>query len=164
MIGNDVIDLALAKKESNWQRKGFLNKLFSVSEQSLLWSAEDPEKMVWILWSCKEAVYKIYNRETNVRAFIPLKINCLDYTFDGNYWYGKVHCNQKEYYTKTIVDAEFIETIAVTKWEDFESVKHHSPSKKFHKIDGIPYQYDVSGSLVPVSLSHHGAITRLVSL
>jgi hypothetical protein len=33
MIGNDVVDLALAQKESNWKRKGFLNKLFTSVEQ-----------------------------------------------------------------------------------------------------------------------------------
>ena len=33
MIGNDIIDLALAKKENNWQRKGFLDKLFTPKEQ-----------------------------------------------------------------------------------------------------------------------------------
>ncbi len=28
MIGNDIVDLALAKKENNCQRKGFLDKIF----------------------------------------------------------------------------------------------------------------------------------------
>ena len=29
MIGNDVIDLQQSRQESNWQRKGFLEKLFT---------------------------------------------------------------------------------------------------------------------------------------
>ena len=33
MIGNDIIDLKLAKKQSNYRRAGFLDKQFSSSEQ-----------------------------------------------------------------------------------------------------------------------------------
>ena len=33
MIGNDIVDLALAQKESNWKRKGFLDKIFTLQEQ-----------------------------------------------------------------------------------------------------------------------------------
>ena len=32
MIGNDVVDLQLAKTQSNWQRKGFLEKQFTEFE------------------------------------------------------------------------------------------------------------------------------------
>ena len=32
-IGNDIVDLNLAKTESNWQRKGFLEKQFTQKEQ-----------------------------------------------------------------------------------------------------------------------------------
>ncbi len=60
MIGNDVVDLALAKVESNWQRKGYLDKLFTTKEQNLIFCSENPTIMVWILWSRKEAVYKIH--------------------------------------------------------------------------------------------------------
>ncbi len=49
MIGNDVIDLELAKKESNWKRKGFLTKLFTSFEQELIAKATNQEEMVWML-------------------------------------------------------------------------------------------------------------------
>ena len=32
-IGNDIVDLSLAKIQSNWQRKGFLEKQFTQKEQ-----------------------------------------------------------------------------------------------------------------------------------
>ncbi|WP_332368793.1 hypothetical protein [Spirosoma telluris] len=35
MIGNDIVDLTQAKQESNWQRKGFLHKLFTLMSNSL---------------------------------------------------------------------------------------------------------------------------------
>ena len=41
MIGNDIVDLALAQKESNWKRKGFLNKIFTEKEQLLILNAKN---------------------------------------------------------------------------------------------------------------------------
>ena len=76
MIGNDIVDLALAKKESNWKRNRFLDKIFTTKEQVLIVDAENPEIMVWNLWSRKEAAYKIYNRETGIRGYFPLQLEC----------------------------------------------------------------------------------------
>ena len=36
MIGNDIVDIAEAKKDSNWQRSRFLDKLFTSKEQQLV--------------------------------------------------------------------------------------------------------------------------------
>jgi hypothetical protein len=55
VIGNDIVDLALARKESNWKRMDF-RKNFHCQEQLLISNAENPEIMVWNLWG-KEAAY-----------------------------------------------------------------------------------------------------------
>ena len=34
MIGNDIVDLDLARTQSNWQRKGFLDKIFTKKEKN----------------------------------------------------------------------------------------------------------------------------------
>jgi hypothetical protein len=39
-------------------------------------SAENPNTMVWNLWSRKEAAYKIYNRATGIRGYFPLNLEC----------------------------------------------------------------------------------------
>ena len=75
MIGNDVVDLALAKKKHNWKRSGFLNKVFTEREQNLITTAEDPTKMVWSLWSQKESIYKIIARREQKRSFAPKSLN-----------------------------------------------------------------------------------------
>ncbi len=50
MIGNDIIDLNLIRAQSNWQREGFLQKLFSEEEQTLIQNSQDPELNVWLLY------------------------------------------------------------------------------------------------------------------
>ena len=60
MIGNDIIDLAYTQENTNWQRRGFLDKVFSESEQEIIHQSPHPFTTVWRLWSMKEAAYKWY--------------------------------------------------------------------------------------------------------
>lgn len=74
MIGNDIVDLDLAKKESNWQRRGFLDKLFTSEEQELITASNDSFQTVWLLWSMKESAYKAYLQSQGNRFFSPKSI------------------------------------------------------------------------------------------
>jgi hypothetical protein len=73
VIGNDIVDLALARKESNWKRPGYLNKIFTTKEQLLISSAE-----IRIPWYGIYGVGKrrIYNRATGIRGYFPLNLEC----------------------------------------------------------------------------------------
>jgi hypothetical protein len=42
----------------------------------LISNAENPDNMVWNLWSRKEAAYKIYNRVTGIRGYFP-EVRCI---------------------------------------------------------------------------------------
>ena len=77
MIGNDIIDLSLAKTQSNWQRKGFLEKQFSANEQQLILAATNSFILVWRFWSMKEAAYKIFTQQNEIRFFAPKNFDCL---------------------------------------------------------------------------------------
>lgn len=164
MIGNDVIDLALAKKESNWQRKGFLDKIFTPKEKLLISNSDNPEITVWNLWSRKEAAYKIYNRQTQVRAFMPKQLECFDIETANGIIYGKVACNNNIYFTKTTITLEYIETEAVINTADFDRIKIVDSSDKIIKIDGIPNYFDPEQRIwKPISKSHHGRFERIIS-
>lgn len=161
MIGNDIIDLALAKKESNWKRKGYLNKIFTPKEQVLILNAPDPDSMLWNLWSRKEAAYKIYNRETGIRGYFPVQLKC-DYE---NQYLGKVSCNGKVYFTKTTITADQIHTIATTKLEYFNQIFFLKNRESVLKNNGIPYLLNpLNNKHIPVSISHHGKYEAFIKL
>lgn len=161
MIGNDIIDLVLARKESHWKRKKFLHKLFTQEEQLLIANARNPEIMVWNLWSRKEAAYKIYNRETGIRAYIPLQLVC----FYENENAGTVCCNDRVYHTKTTVTTDFIYTIAVFKSDFFNQIKKISLDANINKKNGIPFLTDPHTKLSKaVSITHHGRFWEGISL
>lgn len=161
MIGNDIVDLVLARKESNWQRKGFLNKIFSYKEQLLIESASSPEIMVWNLWTRKEAAYKIYNRQTGKRGFFPLRLEC-NYVNDCS---GSVSCDGFEYYTQTQIFNDFIYTIAVTKKQYFNKILKLNFQSKITKVHGLPFIFDeVDLILKPASITHHGCFWEGITL
>lgn len=165
MIGNDIIDLALARKESNWKRDRFLDKLFTAKEQGQILNSKNPETTVWNLWSRKEAAYKIYNRQTLIRAFIPLQLECFDIETKDGIIYGKVVCYDNIYYTKTSITSEYIETNALLNPVDFDKIKTVCASEKIIKTNGIPNYYDSRDAVLrPLSKSHHGRFERIVSL
>jgi phosphopantetheinyl transferase (holo-ACP synthase) len=164
VIGNDIIDLALAQKESNWKRRGFLDKLFTTKEQIMISKSSAPVIMVWNLWSRKEAAYKIYNRQTQLRAFIPSQLECFDIEVKNGFLYGKVICYETIYYTKTTVTSEYIETNAVLNANDFDKIEILNGSEKISKINGVPNYFDsVNKILKPISKSHHGRFERTIS-
>ena len=161
MIGNDIVDLALARTESNWKRPGYLDKIFTPKEQVLISSAENPDIMVWNLWSRKEAAYKIYNRVTGIRGFFPLKLECIY----ENTRKGSVRCNGYTFYTKTEIVKDKIHTVAVTDKMDFKTVLELGPEIKIIKKKGIPFMIeDTTDVIKPVSLSHHGRYSASVGL
>ncbi|WP_395048576.1 4'-phosphopantetheinyl transferase superfamily protein [Flavobacterium sp.] len=165
MIGNDIVDLALAQKESNWKRKGFLDKIFTKNEQLQISNAENSEVMVWNLWSMKEAAYKIYNRQTQIRGYYPLQLECFYLEIINGIAFGKVVIKESVYYTKTEVTSQFINTIAVENSKDFDKIKTLENRNNIKKNNGIPsyFENETFGSK-PVSISHHGRFEQIISV
>ena len=174
-IGNDIVDLNLAKIESNWQRKGFLEKQFTQKEQDEILSSENPFLKVWLFWSMKEAAYKCYTQKFKERFFAPRKFECTAITKDN----GMVVFEENTFYTVSIFNAFYVHTIARGRKEEmavFSSIclpsAIHSdlkiklavaigvPSEEIEKrktVIGAPLFYHREELVTPsCSISHHG--------
>ena len=183
MIGNDIVDLNLAAVQSNWQRKGFLNKVFTKYELELIFSSSNTFEMVWLLWSMKESAYKIHMQQTSECFFNPKKLQCKLKSETK----GLVEINDEEYLTRSQIDTNFIYTIASLKNDEkalstiFElgdssyaiqhkesyrklivgvSKKYNLPIRKVtikkNKI-GVPKLFlNTKELLISFSISHHG--------
>lgn len=163
MIGNDIIDLAQSRIESRWQRKGFIEKLFTAQEQQYIKDYDKPETMVWLLWSMKESAYKIYNRQTKIREYSPIKLRCSLEILNDNQAFGKVYCNENVYYTKTIFSLDSIHTIAVDNLDNISLVIEVENKKIIKDENGIPY-LKTDNELQDISISHHGRFEKWVTI
>ena len=161
MIGNDVIDLEAAAIESNPFRPGYLDKIFNDSEQLLIHGSENPEKTIWILWSMKEAAYKIFNRSTGIRNFDPSGFSCEITAMSSSFAKGIVFYREKTYLCRSEIREKYIHTIALLD-DSFDKVADVSV-KDVRKVGHLP-QLSVHSAFKTVSVSHHGSYTRAVAI
>ena len=108
MIGNDIVDISLAKKQSDWQRRGFLDKIFTCAEQEQIASAINPFQMVWTMWSMKESTYKVLIQKGYKRFNNPRKLECALDTF----YKGCVSAFDEQFITSTQQHSDYIFTTA----------------------------------------------------
>ena len=159
MIGNDVVDLALASTQSNWKRKGYLEKIFTNLEQEFILKSADPNEMVWSLWSRKEAVYKIIIQKEGKQGYYPKKIECVNSGFEN----GIVRFENQYFYTKTTTSKESIYSLAIGNNADFNKIVEITNFENLLKINGIPF-YELNSKLYAASKSHHGRFEKIVYL
>ena len=174
MLGNDIVDLNRAKAESNWKRKGYLAKIFNTEEQALVFNSIAPEKMVWLLWSMKEAAYKIANRASGQRFNSPLKFSCKN-TKD----LGFVKFEDKIFLTKSVINENFIHTIASAQANTLTTIQTCYLHNKDNYISafnakstnyflakngsGIPNLISkINGKSYDASISHHGKYLAII--
>ena len=128
MIGNDIVDLNMASVESNWQRKGFLNKIFTDEEQRVILNSQNSFELVWLFWSMKESAYKIYMRKYKNRFFAPKKFNC-KLVSEIN---GIVVIEQESYQTRSTIDTNYIFTQATMPNDAKLDSSHFKVENKSH--------------------------------
>ena len=68
MIGNDIVDLAKAKRDTFIFRPRYLDKLCSREEVNLVRSSSNSIQTFWRLWTMKETAYKAYQRQFSFGA------------------------------------------------------------------------------------------------
>jgi phosphopantetheinyl transferase (holo-ACP synthase) len=184
MTGNDIVDLATAAVESNWKRKGFLDKLFTLKEQQYINGCTFPDAMVWRLWSMKESAYKIHIRKCGERLFAPQKFRCslLSQTAGiveyHNNSYQTNSITAKDYVYSTakrtgIENGEFIDScfylpkVVYLNQQQFiykKVIDHYKTvtgdlQKNISVVkdkNGIPFLNCNSKFQIPVSITHHG--------
>jgi len=164
VIGNDIVDLMQSRLESNWQRKGFLEKVFTADEQLLIANDREPEIMVWLLWSMKEAAYKIYNRQTKIREFIPKKLVCTILSKDRFHASGRVACLENTYHTETAITKDSIHTIAVSNIANLVDIIEIENKGIRKDGNGLPYFPTKNNIIQNVSISHHGRFEKVVAI
>lgn len=174
MIGNDLVDLQLAKIQSNWQRKGFLEKQFTDFEQSQIFASSNPFLQVWLFWSMKEAAYKCFVQQYPKRFFAPKMFACKMMSQKK----GMVRIDENIYFSDSIITDKYVHTIVQkNKISNYISDLFLIDQKENQKqslnqkilarfIDansvkkneiGIPFLYQHDKKLpFSVSFSHHG--------
>lgn len=178
MIGNDVIDLRLARAERKSENFRYLEKICCACEIQQIQDSRDPELMLWTFWAMKESAYKAHQRFRSFsRKLNPIAFKCfLDIDT------SKVKIEDCIYQIDLAITSEYIHSstgLSQIVWKVYRNEKKpyttllrsflnglhgeisHIEIKK--GATGIPvYSIDVSLRDKPISISHHGAFTAFV--
>lgn len=187
MIGNDIIDLKEASRQSNIFRRGYLEKLFSAKELESILLTGDTILRTWIYWAMKESAYKAHQRRFNLaRSYRPLDFNCeIDNVntkdLTGNVRTGKfiydatitvqkeyIHCKVAENLSKTefcseiFSDKKDIKNEILIKYSSFKNlpVSKLSIIKDHNSVPHLFYNRQVTSQAF--SISHHGNFSAYV--
>ncbi len=176
MLGNDIVDLQLAARQSNWRRKGYLEKIFTDKEQDLIANANNQDQMVWLLWSMKEAAYKIVSPSVGERFYRPKSFECTpnlsEYPLKGKVIYEGFDLD-----TISEISADFINTTSTS--ERNRNLEYYllynqntyvdefnMQSTKYKLIKNeanLPTVQDLfTEEFCPASVSHHGRYVSIV--
>jgi phosphopantetheinyl transferase (holo-ACP synthase) len=179
LVGNDLVDLKQAAAESNWRRKGYLEKICSPAEQELILNAADPTAMLWLLWTMKEASYKVWNRMSGIRSYSPQQFICTDLVRNGSEATGIVTQHESVFFISSEVSDLLVHSTAAIQKEDLQDVSvcylDNSPdyAAQFNlastsyflqkTISGLPSViHKTSGRALAASVSHHGRYAAIV--
>jgi len=102
VIGNDIIDLKINLKEDKASKLRYLKKICTDTEIEAICASNNPNLLLWRIWSMKESAYKIVAKKTGVRLFMPKRLE----TFIENEYLGKVFSEWGIFYTCSLVDEE----------------------------------------------------------
>lgn len=166
MIGNDIVDLSKAKKDTNIWRPRFLEKVCSKREIDLITTHSDSFYTFWRLWTMKESAYKAFQRDLKFQPiFNPFAFECEL----KNKQLGTVNFEGKQIDVKTFQTTDYIysEVINVDSSRhyfgstlEFLKLIRHCYNLKFmpeilKSKEGIPSINLETGPLA-FSKTHHG--------
>ena len=158
MVGNDIVDFKEAQHSSNWQRRGFLQKVFTAKEQEIIANATNAFTTVWHLWSLKESAYKVFIQAGGNRFFDPTKIECfIDYS-SYNSLSGKVKIGNFNCSTTTSIRQDYIFSTATlncieVKTNIFKLPEENTQQQSMFMYEQILNDFAINNNLIRKALS-----------
>jgi len=108
MIGNDIIDISYTRQSTDWQRPGWLEKVCTDKEISIVLNSKDRFKTVWRMWSMKESVYKLHIQGGAKHRLNPIQFE----TTIIDDFNGLVSIGTKTFQTITEINKKYISSVA----------------------------------------------------
>lgn len=183
MIGNDIVDLRLAKSAHRWREQRFQEKVFCEQEQNLITQVSDPFGCLWRFWTMKESAYKVFKQTSPESTFSPISFTCRLLTdsmgmvnFGSTQYKMQTFSNklfiysfctdhqsniiENQYFTiqehKTKQISRYIYRKILLKIADHDSEVYKQMELKKNE-HGVPIVYYKNKKLpISISISHHG--------
>ena len=124
LIGNDIISLKSPENQNSHNNERYLRKVFSEREIQYMHSEVIPN-LSYMLWTCKEAAYKISLKQGIMNGFSPrlFQVELVQEHACGLKLITR-YLN-KQYYTNTYICPDFVQSIASDRKDALDRVRSH---------------------------------------
>ncbi|MEO0059221.1 MAG: hypothetical protein RLZZ312_868 [Bacteroidota bacterium] len=160
MIGNDIVDLQLARTQSNWQRPRFLEKVCSKNEIEYIQNSINQELAFWKIWTIKESAYKIWNRKSKITVFNPKYFEC----FDLDLPISKVKIDNHSFVSKTNFDGITVHSFVLKNKKMFDNIVLLHNRNNIQKKNNRPFYFENNIKNINISISNHGRFEKIILL
>jgi len=170
LIGNDIIDWQIAKRQIQNIERRRLEKLFNPTEIEDIINAENQILFYWKLWAAKEAAYKAWQRFTiSEPVFNPKYFNCKILSEDKikvqtSSLKFDINIERKPEYIQAFIEIEEYSNLVfkTTEYQHFISALNEKNWLIEKAQFNIPYiKNKLTEKRFPVSLSHDGRFYAL---
>ncbi|MFN2261578.1 MAG: 4'-phosphopantetheinyl transferase superfamily protein [Psychroflexus sp.] len=172
MIGNDIVDLNLARTSSNIFRPRYFDKILNTSELNFIQKSQNKFLCFWRIWTLKETAYKAFQRHFlfddfyNPSLFSSEIINSelALVSFRNQTLEIKSETNSSYIYSWTKAENIQENIIGNTKAEVFEKLNKALNLASFSlKKDkkALPYS-EIFHKKTPISNTHHGQFYAII--
>lgn len=177
MIGNDLVYLKGWSHYSEHRKARFRAKLYTNPEREFLRRSK-LQNAEAILWSMKEACYKLNFRHHPVTIFAPKQFECTLFQYEGVRLNGEVLMGSKRFKTVSCLLENYVHTIALPhddlfdldqvnilvkpldqdeKPREIEDARFKAKLRVIKDENGIPHLYEKDEKLPQaISISHDG--------
>jgi phosphopantetheinyl transferase (holo-ACP synthase) len=126
MVGNDVVDLADAEAQGAARHPRFDVRVFAPDERRRIAAADSEAPLRWILWTAKEAAYKLARRRDPACIFSPIRfVVALDTAPDtkrGATLEGHVRHADEAYPVRVTLDGDCVHAVVTAPGRSFARV------------------------------------------
>ena len=127
MIGNDIVDLSIARVGAGTRRTRYLKKIYTEEEIDLINNSNNEDLMIWLMWSLKESVYKIIVRREKKIRYAPKSICCKSViSLQNDSYQSTVLYNGSTFTSISTIKGDCIHTIAFDDQEIYPQIKSAS--------------------------------------
>lgn len=170
MIGNDIVDLDLARQSSDIFRPRYFEKILNASELNFVENSKNQFLYFWRIWTLKEAAYKAFQRLLlfddffNPSLFSTKMINdeMASVSFQNQSLDFETETNSDFIYSWTSSVQHNV--LGYSKFKVLAKLNQDLSSKSFDvnkDINGLPFA-KIFQQKTPISISHHGRFYALV--
>ncbi len=112
--GNDIVDLTDPEVFNKHRDERFMSRVFTLREREMIEDSLEPNQMLWMVWACKEAAYKMIRKAFPDAGFLHQLFQVTKIVFEKSCFRAFLHYKDNGIKMKIKSNQNFIHAFGET--------------------------------------------------